>query len=81
MARLDAGEYGLSMDRMQVEGEALASKIAALLIKHRNKCEAHEAGKHRLLADVSEYRVKRVQDRAEVMVKHGEQLAPQLITF
>lgn len=117
MAKLDAGDYGISMDRMTTEGEALASKIAALLIEHRDKCDAHEAGRRALLADVKdsdavndqgtgnaesplawghedqrvskpfwieingepvpvvngEYRVKRVQERAEVIAKHGEE--------
>lgn len=118
-ARLDAGEYGISMGRLTAEGEALASKIAAMLIEHRGRCEAHEAGRRELLADMKEsdavndegtgnaasplawghedqkvykpfwievngepvpfvngeYRVKRVQERADVIVKSGEEMA------
>jgi hypothetical protein len=54
MARLEAGEYGIQMGRLQAEGEALASRIAALLIEYREQCEAHESGRHQLWADVKE---------------------------
>lgn len=54
LAGLEAGKYGISMDRLTAEGEALASKIAALLIEHRDRCEAHEAGRVRLWEDMKE---------------------------
>jgi hypothetical protein len=54
MARLEAGQYGIAMDRLTAEGEALASKIATMLIEYRDKCEAHTAGRIRLWEDVNE---------------------------
>lgn len=54
LARFEAGEYGIAMDRLTAEGEALASKIAAMLTEHRDKCEAHEDGRRQLLADMKE---------------------------
>lgn len=123
LAKFEAGEYGVSMDRLVAEGEALASKLAAMLIEYHDKCDAHEAGRHALWADMKEsdaandegtgnpvsplayghedgkrhkpfwievdgnpvpmingdYRVKRVQDRAELIEKHGEELAANIV--
>lgn len=125
LARFEAGEYQISMDRLTAEGEVLASKIAGMLKEHHAKCDAHEAGRRALLADLKEsdavndqgtgnpvspvaygfedgkaykpfwieihgepvpsvngdYRVKRVQDRAELIEKHGEELAANVITL
>ncbi|UYY80750.1 hypothetical protein OIT41_15745 [Arthrobacter sp. YA7-1] len=53
-ARLEAGEYGIHMDRLRPEAEALASKIAALLTEHVALCAAHNEGRLRLLADAKE---------------------------
>jgi hypothetical protein len=52
MARLAAGEYGIDMGGLRAEGEALASKIAGLLGEYREQCEAHEAGRRQLWADM-----------------------------
>lgn len=54
LARLEAGEYGIAMDRLPPEAEALAAKIAALVTEHVALCEAHSEGRRRLLADAKE---------------------------
>jgi hypothetical protein len=54
MARLEAGEYGIDMGGLRAEGEALASKIAGLLIEYREQCEAHNAGRLKLWTDAQE---------------------------
>jgi hypothetical protein len=125
LARFEAGEYQIAMDRLTAEGEALASKIAAMLSEYHAKCNAHEGGRHALLADLKEsdamndhgngnpasplawghedqkrhkpfwikingelvplvngeYRVKRIQDRAELIEKYGEELAANVISL
>lgn len=125
LARIETGEYQIAMNRLTAEGEALASMIAGMLSEHRAKCDAHEAGRRALLADIKEsdavndygtgnrasprawghedqkrhkpfwikingelvplvdghYRVKRVQDRAEIIEKHGEELAANVISL
>lgn len=52
MARLEAGEYGIDMGGLRAEGEALASRIAGLLMAYRERCEAHESGRRQLWADL-----------------------------
>jgi hypothetical protein len=52
MARLETGEYGIDMGGLRAEGEALASKIAGLLIEYREQCKAHEAGRLKLWNDM-----------------------------
>lgn len=54
LARIEAGEYSLHMDRLRPEAEALAEKIAALLTEHVALCEAHNEGRRRLLEDAKE---------------------------
>ncbi|MBT2594560.1 hypothetical protein [Arthrobacter sp. ISL-72] len=54
LARLEAGEYGIAADKLTAEAEALASKIAGLLQDYAAKCDAHNAGRLRLLADAKE---------------------------
>ncbi|MFE4077976.1 hypothetical protein [Paenarthrobacter sp. YIM B13468] len=54
VARVESGEYGLSADALRTEGEALAQQIATMLADHKAKCEAHNAARARLMADVKE---------------------------
>ncbi|MEV7457985.1 hypothetical protein [Pseudarthrobacter oxydans] len=54
VARVEAGEYSLHMDRLRPEAEALATKIAALLTEHVALCKAHNEGRVRLLADAKD---------------------------
>lgn len=54
MAGIEADEYAIHMDKLRPEAEALASKIAALLVEHVASCEAHNAGRSELLSDVQD---------------------------
>lgn len=51
MARQEAGDYGIDMGGLRAEGEALASKIAWLLLEYGERCAAHEAGRFKLWND------------------------------
>jgi hypothetical protein len=37
LARLETGDYGIDADRLTADCEALAAKIAAILMEHRDK--------------------------------------------
>lgn len=54
LARVASGDYGISGDALRAEGTALANQIATMLSEHRAKCDAHEAARAQLLADVKE---------------------------
>lgn len=54
MASIEAGEYGIDMDRLRPKAEALAATIAALLTEHVALCEAHNEGRRRLMTDAKE---------------------------
>lgn len=54
MTRIEDGSYQIHMDGLQSEGQALAEQIAALLTAYKEKCEAHNAARRQLLADVLE---------------------------
>lgn len=53
MARLEAGDYGIDMDGLRAEGEALASSIAAELDAYKATCEAHNAAVRQLWTDLA----------------------------
>ncbi|KQR06436.1 hypothetical protein ASF74_03440 [Arthrobacter sp. Leaf145] len=54
LAKLDAGEYGISMDALRAEAVKLANKHAAELAAHRAKCDTHNEGLRQLLRDLED---------------------------
>lgn len=54
LARMEAGEYDIQMNRLRPEAEALATKIAALVAEHVRQCEANNVGRVQLLEDAKE---------------------------
>ncbi|MFE4197834.1 hypothetical protein ACFRJ9_18415 [Paenarthrobacter sp. NPDC056912] len=54
MAKLDAGEYGISMDALRADAVALAKKHAKELAAHQAKCDLHNEGVRQLLDDVAD---------------------------
>lgn len=52
MAKLDAGQYGISRDALRTEAVALATKHAAELAEHEAKCTAHNNGVRALMDDL-----------------------------
>lgn len=54
MARLEAGDYGIDMQGLKAEGEALASRIAAELDAYKATCMAHNAAVAKLWTDLAD---------------------------